>query len=554
MDTYLSKNVSNARIDAKGNVTIGDTIIFNARNVQDYIDLNKSLEEIIKQIENTNDFIKSYPQDNRFQETLKKLLADKQSIDIKISQTENEILTFANEIYRVPHSKEVHREVLELLKIGDLSKAKNKLSISTDKSIVNKLISNKNKIEDIILKINKDAQEKAYECFLFAKIIILEKNLNWYSQACRLFEDAIKLDERYEYVMDYAVFLQQHNDLIKSEQYYNQWENLIDKADPNYSYKFATYLNSLGNKYTRQNNLIKAKEIIERCLSIKNAFNGQINKQFRKASLAVSLNNYSQILTRLGKFKDAGIYAKCAYKIRKTLYYVDSDEHKSFYISSLLCYGSYLASCEDYHNAKKLFEEASNLLGNNFNSLTEDELEDSALSYNNLGCTLADDGQYDDSLHYLNICLTVREQLASKNPQKFNQEVARTFMNIGTVFKEQGKYGNAEEYFLKSLNILNSSNETNKNAIFHYLSATIANLILLYTEQSFELKKIEKIFDEAHKLWLLNNYSDQHLKIAIGNGLIFLKHDNYSYEQYLVKFMEEFAEVGKKYFVNNVIS
>lgn len=549
MNDNYSKNISNAKIDAKGNVTIGDTLIFNAINVQDYFELYKSLECLTSEIEKMNDIIRKYPNEIQFPEMLQKVLNDKQNTERKIAKIEEDILEFVNEIYRIPHSKEMHQEVLGFLKKGDLNSAKNKLLKSTDTDLINKLLKNKFQAKETYLKVQKDTEEKAYECFLFAKIIILEKKDNWYLLACRLFEDSIKLYERYEYVMDYAVFLQQHNDLFKSENYYELWFSLIDHSDPNFSFNLANYLNSLGNKYSRQNNLPKAKEIHEKCLLIKFSNNGKTNKYFNKASLAISLNNYSHVLSRLGMIKEATIYGKCAYKIRKILFSKDGEKHKSCYISSLLSYGSHLAFLENLQQSKELFEEASQLLEKNFNSLNEDELDDFSLNYNNLGCTLADLGEFSDSLIYLNRGLSLRKELAIKNPQKFNQEVARTLMNIGTVYKEQKEYLIAEAYFLDSLEILNSCDETNKNAVYHYMSATIANLIRLYYEQLPNPIKIQKQLEEAHRLMFLHGYSDESLKLAIGTGVMFLKVNNISYEKFLMDFLEKYADEGKKYFV-----
>jgi len=172
------------------------------------------------------------------------------------------------------------------------------------------------------------------------------------------------------------------------------------------------------------------------------------------------------------------------------------------------------------------FKKANNLAKQNFNKNKRfKQLQATALSY--IGIENFNQSNYDSALFYFNKSLNILNQLIKiaekennkEDVTKRNRDVSLCLNNIGNVYREQGSYDKALNFYFKSLNIteeilsiaLKSGNSDkimeqkmslskcyNSIGTVHYFQSNFDNAIGYY-------KKAEKIFDDLILVSIINN-------------------------------------------------
>ena len=72
---------------------------------------------------------------------------------------------------------------------------------------------------------------------------------------------------------------------------------------------------------------------------------------------------------------------------------------------------------------------------------------DTALTLNNIGMVYKGQGNYSEAINYYHHCLEIQEKVKGKG----NIDTASTLKNIGIVYKSQGNYSEAIKYYQRCL-------------------------------------------------------------------------------------------------------
>lgn len=126
-------------------------------------------------------------------------------------------------------------------------------------------------------------------------------------------------------------------------------------------------------------------------------------------------------------------------------------------------------------------------------------LSDLATTLNNLGIYYSENKKMVEAEQAYNEALIIRRQLAAKTPDVFLSDLASTLNNLGKYFRVNNRMAEAEKAYTEAMNIYRRLATPNSNAFMAYVATTLNNLGVLYKN----IKKYQlslKHYEEA--LWL----------------------------------------------------
>ncbi|GIV30295.1 MAG: hypothetical protein KatS3mg028_1361 [Bacteroidia bacterium] len=243
----------------------------------------------------------------------------------------------------------------------------------------------------------------------------------------------------------------------------------------------------------------------------------------------MDLGNYFQYIN-----PDTAIYFhKQAEKISERIYGVEGDLRKGEAIRAM-GWDYYILS--DYFQALTFYENAMKIAGKYIQNTEFEEIAKKlwARSAGNIGIVYKDQGNYAKALEYYFKALKVDEELKNKNG------ILRHFGNIGGVFHAQRNFNKALEYYFKSLNIINEIG--NKS----YQAAILGNIGGVYHEQGNYDKALEFYFKALQVNNEIENKQGQ--ATILGNiGGVFMGRGNFTAAlDYYFKALQLNKELGNK--------
>ena len=113
----------------------------------------------------------------------------------------------------------------------------------------------------------------------------------------------------------------------------------------------------------------------------------------------------------------------------------------------------YMNELDDYINAEKYCLRSLEIYECLANENPEKYREDLATTYYNLGVLYRDLNKYDKTEKYCLRALEINEHLAKENPEKYREDLATTYNNLGVLYRDLNQYDKAEEYCLHAFEI-----------------------------------------------------------------------------------------------------
>ena len=108
---------------------------------------------------------------------------------------------------------------------------------------------------------------------------------------------------------------------------------------------------------------------------------------------------------------------------------------------------------------------------------------DLARSYNNAGNFYDDQGQPNKAEAFYLKAIAIREALAAKNPDRFNPDLATSYNNAGNFYKNQGQSDKAEAFYLKAIAIREVLAADNPDRFNPDLAESYNNAGIFYKKQ-----------------------------------------------------------------------
>ncbi len=139
---------------------------------------------------------------------------------------------------------------------------------------------------------------------------------------------------------------------------------------------------------------------------------------------------------------------------------------------------------EYYRKAIRIYEELAAKNPERFNP-------DLATSYNNAGTFYRDQGAPEKAEEFFLKAIRIREELTAENPEHFNPDLADSYNNAGAFYSEQGTPEKAEEFYLKAIRIYEDLAAKNPERFNPDLAGSYNNAGIFYSEQGAPEKAAE---------------------------------------------------------------
>ena len=129
------------------------------------------------------------------------------------------------------------------------------------------------------------------------------------------------------------------------------------------------------------------------------------------------------------------------------------------------------------------------------------EKSDGADLYNLLGLICNSmSGKHAQAEQYYLDAIKIREELAKKNPERYNADLAGSYNNAGVFYDEQGNPKKAEQYYLDAIKIYKTLAEKNPDKHNAVLAVSYNNAGTFYHDQG-NPKKAEQYYFDAIKIY-----------------------------------------------------
>jgi CHAT domain-containing protein/Tfp pilus assembly protein PilF len=163
---------------------------------------------------------------------------------------------------------------------------------------------------------------------------------------------------------------------------------------------------------------------------------------------------------------------------------------------------------------------ANKISANNTEHLNK---KDSIELYRKIGAKYASKGEYHNALESFKEIL----ELKKSNYPEFHPELAKTYANIGVVYKKQGQLEKSLEYYNKAIGIFNQNKTKQNNRSLGTLYSNLGNIFTLQKNYN----KAESYYKQSIKLLINDSLSNLDRISTAYNNLGLLYKDSDSFEK-----------------------
>ncbi|HEX8197002.1 MAG TPA: tetratricopeptide repeat protein [Pyrinomonadaceae bacterium] len=348
-----------------------------------------------------------------------------------IEQFKQDVLSLAATFEKIEINTERLKRAKEFFDKGELGEARAVLEIELEqmRDEQKHLLAKRDEFEAEILPKLLNNSEEFYVLAMATQVNF--DNPNRFSEVCDYFERSIQSYSTQNNLYRYAYFLQEHNQFLKAEQYYErhleQFAKVLSKENA------AIILNNLAVVHINLNENEKAleefKKALEICLQL-----DKTNPNSYLAYASMTLNNLAILYSNLNQNEKALECFQQALKNRRQL----AETNSEFYLP-------YVATT--LNNLAAIHGEL------NENEKSSEELQES-----------------------LEIC----RQLAKTNPQFYLSYVAGVLNNLANLHWNLNENEKALEEFEEALGIYRKLAETNPQSYLPDVAMTSINLAIYY--------------------------------------------------------------------------
>ncbi|MFK7948387.1 MAG: tetratricopeptide repeat protein [Saprospiraceae bacterium] len=466
-----SKNIiHDARIDAKGNVFVGDNIVINLKEAAQYIAIEKAIEKLNQDFQKKQEKIKKYPNDEDFQIELLQIDKQRSEKHKELETLKTQVIELAVKFTTIPINTERLRKAKAHFEKGEFAEAR--AIFEVEKNIMNSELEtaiHKGELGENLVKQSKEERAKlANEYLLFAQLTAIDFDLkDKFERTIECFELSLKADRNGKNIFTYSIFLQKHNKNDKSRILYEEslgiYRELAKVNQQTYLPYVAGMLNNLGILQSDENEFIKAEKSYNEALTIRKQL-VKLNKKFYSC-VASTLNN----LATLQNDKKEFIKAEKSYKEALAIYQKLSQGNQQTYshnIGMILNNIAILQSNKnEFTNAEKSYQEALLLYRKLAKIDKKIYLPQVATTLNNLGTLQEKINEFTNAEKSYQEALIIRKQLADLNHQTYLPHVATTQINLAIFYFES---------------------KVDKEKSFQYIDNAIDNLLPFYQIRSIQ--------------------------------------------------------------------
>jgi len=306
------KNIVNARIDAGGNVIVGDgNYIINLKEAAQYKTLEADIEKLNIRFERTQKRLQKDPVDSDAQEELLEIDAERSEKRNNLETLKTEVIKLADDFQRIPLNTERLRKAKAHFDAGEFDKARAVFDaeVETMGKELDALLDEKGRLQHKTLENQQNLSDKANEYLILARLTATNFELpDHFDKAMEYFEQALRAEKNQETLFAYAYFLQEHNQYKQAAPLYEEalhiYRALAKENPAAYLPYVATTLNNLAVLQKAKNEFAAALEKYEEALHIYRAL-AKENPAAYLPYVATTLNNLAVLQKAKNEFAAA---------------------------------------------------------------------------------------------------------------------------------------------------------------------------------------------------------------------------------------------------------
>ncbi len=292
----------------------------------------------------------------------------------------------------------------------------------------------------VLESLNSLEEDRMYarKNMLRAKLYI---EIGEFEKADEFYDKAVKVDNRYINVYDYALFLMKQNQIVKTKKLLESLDmKHLDKAEQ------ANVLNRLGIVYRKLKRLKEAKVVYEKALMLREELSIENPKKYKR-DLAWTHNNLGVLYGYSKEFESAEKEHLKALALRQEL------------MRDNALKGDYYVSCS-LHNLGELYHNA---------------------------------GKNRASESYLLAVLKLRTKLYKKNPKELTHPLAWSKHELASLYVSEHRFKEAEVLYKEALALRETLVKSNFDAYKCIFNDSVKALVKLYREtgREKEAKKLD---------------------------------------------------------------
>jgi tetratricopeptide (TPR) repeat protein len=263
---------------------------------------------------------------------------------------------------------------------------------------------------------------------LRAKLYI-EKND--YEEATRYYEKAVAIEESYENVYDYVLYLMQERQMDRARV-------LLEKLRQNdlTTEQKANVFNRLGIVYRNLERYDEAKEMYEKALTLRKTL-AKENPDKYNLDLAWTYNNLGVLYKKLNLLKESERMHHKAFSLRKALVEKDADKYTFYVTCSMHNLGELYSGMHETDKAKKFFESSIKIRRKLLPLHPEKYLPALATSLHDLATLYVETNNTIEARKLFNEALSYRITLEKDNPQAYGNDLNETEQALEKLIKKR---------------------------------------------------------------------------------------------------------------------
>jgi len=244
------------------------------------------------------------------------------------------------------------------------------------------------------------------------------------------------------------------------------------RGKPGLEKELATLLLRAGNGFYNHVRWLAA----ERCYREAAELFSQLSSKDSRSNLAGTLNNWSNVLSDLGRLEEALAKSEKAVQINAQLAQTRPDAFLSDLAASLNNLAIRLGNMGQREDALAKAEEAARIYAQLAQTRPDAFLSDLAMSLNNLAHRLSDLGRRKEALAKVEEAVRIYVQLAQTRPDAFLPSLAKALNNLANALSDLGQREEAMAKAEEAVRIYEQLAQTRPDAFLPGLAVSLGNL------------------------------------------------------------------------------
>lgn len=413
-----------------------------------------------------------------------------------IEQFKRDVLALAEAFGKIEINTDRLRRAKEFFYKGEFGEARAVFAMEIEEMQDNhsRLMEKKNEYERDTLPKLKHNSEEFYIAAMSAKSDYT--NPNRFEDTCRYFELSIEAAATRDNLFNYAFFLDEHNQITKSANYYSQLLNnlpiklsLRDKS---------TIINNLGLAHLKQHKYDAASKEFEETLQIRRNLVKESPNTYL-SDVATTLNNLAALHFRNKEYEKALKEYEEALEIRRNLAKNNPNGYSRDVANTLNNLAALHIAQDEYEKAMKEHKEALQIYRNLANIHPNVYLRDVAFTLNNQANLYFRQNDYEKALKGHEEAMKIYQNLSENNPEAHLPELANTILDLAYLHYYQNEFEKSAQKYEEGLKIFQNLANDNPNVYLRDVASALHNLANLHYQQNSYQKALRK-YEEALKI------------------------------------------------------